>query len=182
MSLWDDEKKIVPISPSVKREVYKRSEGRCENPNCLIKDFEMKPNMGHFHHTRTPAIPPTAKTVRFYCPNCHQWYAHERKTKTVRGYFSDEKVSVIKRKDLGKHDTVDSKAIIKDLTIAQLKELAKMHKITVKGKKEEDFFATTTKAPTKSQYITAIAKNVPPTDLASSVEKMPKPEKKKMQR
>ena len=179
--VYYDEPKRVPIPPSVKREVYDRCGGRCENPECRTKDHVMQPKEGDFHHIRTPSKKPTAKTVRFYCPNCHR-KAHERKTKTVRGFFVDEKVSVLKRKDLGRHDISDSKSLLKNLTVVQLKELAKMHKVTVKGKKEEDWLGTTVKPPTKAQYITAISKKVSPKDLTSSIKKIPTPEKKKKKR
>jgi len=101
MSWFDDEKKRVPIPAGVKKEVYKRAGGKCENPKCLIKNHKMKMNDGHFHHTRAPHIKPTAKTVQFLCPNCHNWHAHERKTKTESGLFYDAKKVIVKRKKVG---------------------------------------------------------------------------------
>lgn len=99
--MFSNDKKRLPISAKVKKEVYERSGGRCENPKCLIKNHKMAMNDGHFHHTRAPHIRPTAKTVQFLCPNCHNWFAHERKTKIERGLFNDEKVVTIKRKKIG---------------------------------------------------------------------------------
>ena len=176
--VFSDKPKRVSIPSPVKTEVYERCGGKCENPDCRTPDYLMEQKEGDFHHIRNPSIKPTAKTVRFYCPNCHR-KAHERKTKTIRGFFVDEKVSVLKRKDLGKHETSDSKTIIKNLTVAQLKELAKMHKVTVRGKKEANLFGAANKAPTKSQYLTAISKKVPPKELNSSIKEIPKPEIKK---
>ena len=101
MSLWGDEKKRVPIPASVKKEVYKRAGGKCENPKCLIKKNKLKQNPGNFHHIRAPHIKPTSKTVQFLCPNCHQWHAHSRKTKTETGFLSDTKTVITKRKRVG---------------------------------------------------------------------------------
>lgn len=180
--VYYDEPKRVPIPLSVKREVYERSGGRCENPQCKIKDHVMTMKEGHFHHTRKPSIKPTAKTVQFLCPNCHTWHAHERKTKTEYGFLSESKVSIIKRKKVGKPVPTESKTLLKNLTVAQLKELAKMHKVTVRGKKEEDWYGTTVKQPTKAQYISAIARKVSPEDIKPSIKHIPITEKKKKMR
>ena len=86
-------------------------------------------------------------------------------------------------KKLGKSSPVnEAKDVLKTLTVAQLKELAKMHKVTVRGKKEQDWYGTTTKAPTKTQYITAISKKVTPEDIKSSIKNIPAPEKRKRKR
>jgi hypothetical protein len=89
-----DETGRKPIKIRVKREVYKRAKGKCEH--CKIK---LSISEGDFHHTRTPSISPTAKTVQFLCPTCHRRYGHKRKTVTHdKGYIFEEKVQVIKRK------------------------------------------------------------------------------------
>ena len=67
----------------------------------MIKKQKMKQNQGNFHHIRAPHIKPTAKTVQFLCPNCHQWHAHSRKTKTETGFLSDTKTVITKRKRVG---------------------------------------------------------------------------------
>ena len=66
MQFGFDEPRRKPIKVSVKKVVYKRAKGKCER--CGIN---MTMSQGHFHHTRTPSISPTAKTVQFLCPNCH---------------------------------------------------------------------------------------------------------------
>ena len=75
-----------------------------------------------------------------------------------------------------------AKDVLKSLTVAQLKELAKMHKVSVRGKKVEDWFDTVVKPPTKAQYISAIAKKVSREEINSSIKDIPEPEKKKKKR
>ena len=99
--MFFDEKKRLPITAKVKNEVYARSGGYCENPRCKIKDNKMKKNDGNFHHTRAPHINPTAKTVQFLCPNCHQWHGHSHSTKTSESFLGVEKEVKIKRNMVG---------------------------------------------------------------------------------
>ena len=99
--MWEEEKKRKPIRASVKNEVYERAKGYCENPNCKMKNVKMTKRRGRFHHTRAPHINPTAQTVQFLCPACHEWYGHEIKTKTESGLFVDRKVVTVKRKRVG---------------------------------------------------------------------------------
>ena len=93
-----EEKKRVPISASVKKEVYARAGGKCER--CGTK---MTMKQGHFHHTRSPYVRAHAKTIQFLCPNCHSWRGHERTTRTVRDFlFGEEKIVKVKRKKVSK--------------------------------------------------------------------------------
>jgi len=104
-SLFDEpERKTIKIK--VKREVYKRAKGRCENPRCRIK---LAFGEGDFHHTRSPSISPTAKTVQFLCPTCHRKYGHKRKTVKHIGLFDDEKEAIIKRRRVGHKKTLKKK-------------------------------------------------------------------------
>jgi len=83
-------------------------------------------------------------------------------------------------KKLGKTRPSDeAKTILKTLTVPQLKELAKMYHISVRGKKVEGFFEDTIRPPTKAQYISAIAKKVSPQDISSSIKDIPTPVKRK---
>ena len=93
----DDKPKRVPIPAKVKTEVYERAKGKCER--CKIK---MTKRQGNFHHTRTPSVRPTAKTVQFLCPNCHQWYGHKQKTRSSTSFFGPEKTRVTKRLKVAK--------------------------------------------------------------------------------
>ena len=92
-----EEKRRKPIRMSVKKKVYEQARGKCER--CGIK---MTMKQGNFHHTRSPYVSATAKTVQFLCPNCHEWYGHQRTTRTRSGFFFDEKVVSIKREKVAK--------------------------------------------------------------------------------
>ena len=101
MSLFDfDKPKRLPITAKVKNEVYARARGKCER--CSTK---MTKNQGNFHHTRTPSVRPTSKTVQFLCPNCHQWYGHKHKTRKSTSLFGTEKTRVTKRVKVAKAPT-----------------------------------------------------------------------------
>lgn len=51
-----------------------------------------------FHHTRSPSVSPSPKTVQLLCRNCHAKYGHTYKTVTHTDWFGfKEKETVIKR-------------------------------------------------------------------------------------
>lgn len=101
MSLFGfDKPKRLPITAKVKNEVYKRAKGKCER--CSTK---MTKKQGNYHHTRTPSVRPTAKTVQFLCPNCHQWYGHKHKTRKSTSLFGTEKTRITKRVKVSKVPT-----------------------------------------------------------------------------
>ena len=131
-----DEPRRKPIKVSVKREVYKRAKGRCES--CGIK---LAKSEGDFHHTRAPSISPTAKSVQFLCPTCHRKYGHKRKTVTHRGFFEDEKETIIKRK----------KAPTRKRTTTKKKSAKRK---TTKKKTTTHKKRTTKKRPTKRKKMT----------------------------
>jgi hypothetical protein len=77
--------KRATIKASVKQAVFKRANGQCEYPRCH-KDLKWGNKgkgtaKGRFHHTRTPSITPTEKTVRFVCADHHD-RLHQIKTVT----------------------------------------------------------------------------------------------------
>ena len=134
--MFSDEKKRKPIRSSVKKEVYQRARGKCER--CGIK---MKPRQGNYHHTRSPSISPTAKTVQFLCPNCHSWYGHTSKTKIERGFLSDTKVVTVKRQ--------------------RVKKVPSSSSTKSKGKSKKSTSSTKKKATSKSRKSTRKAKKAP---------------------
>ena len=154
-----DEPRRKPIKVSVKREVYKRAKGRCES--CGIK---LAMSEGDFHHTRAPSISPTAKSVQFLCPTCHRKYGHKRKTVTHRGFFEDEKETIIKRKKAptrkrtttkkksAKRKTTKKKKLTKKKTTTKRKTLKRK---TTKKKTTTHKKRTTKKRPAKRKKMTA---------------------------
>lgn len=67
----------------------------------------------------------------------------------------------------------EKKAILKTLTISQLKQLANKHHISVRGKKVEGLFEDSIRPPTKTQYISAISKKVSTEEIQSFSKKAP---------
>jgi hypothetical protein len=123
---WDDEGR-KPIKISVKRDVYKRAKGKCECCGIIL-------NMSHgdFHHTRTPKISPTAKTVQFLCPTCHRKYGHKRKVVNRDYGFFSEKEHTIKRRRAPTKTKASSKTIKRKSTTTKKKIPAKKKTTTSK--------------------------------------------------
>ena len=81
--MFSEKRKRKPIPESVKKKVFERSKGRCENPKCRKplrwKDKGTGIIKGIFHHVGDPYRTATSRTVRFLCPDCHS-LAHDFKT------------------------------------------------------------------------------------------------------
>jgi hypothetical protein len=97
-------RKRAVVRASVKQAVFERAKGKCEYRGCK-KSLQWGTKgqgtiRGVFHHTRSPSIPPTERTVRFVCPNHHE-RLHEYKTKTTSSPLTgqSEKSRVTLRKD-----------------------------------------------------------------------------------
>ena len=90
------------------------------------------------------------------------------------------------RKQLGLPEPVTEQQKVKKaldkLSMKELKYLAKVHDIRLKGKTEESLFSSTTSAPTKRQYITALSKEVTEDKIKEELANLPKPEPKKKRR
>ena len=85
-------------------------------------------------------------------------------------------------KKMGKEpEESKTKNYLKNLSLTQLKYLAKVNNISVKGRTEEDLFSTYQIAPSKTQYINALSK-LSQSKIDSDLKKMPIPEKKKKKR
>jgi len=95
-------KKRATIRAEVKKAVFERAKGQCESRNCnknLKWGSRGTGTRGIFHHTRSPSISPTEKTVRFVCPDCHS-NLHEIKTRTKNHpLIGQTKERVVVRKD-----------------------------------------------------------------------------------
>lgn len=88
--MFSEKPKRKTISINIKKKVFERSNGMCENPKCR-KPLRWGSKgagtvRGRFHHVGDPSKNATSKTVRFLCPNCHD-LAHEYKTVKKETYF-----------------------------------------------------------------------------------------------
>lgn len=92
------EEKRVSLPSKTKKEVYQRSDGKCESCG-----KPLKMNKGEFHHLRKPSVRSRPSTIQFLCPTCHRNYGHEWKTRTVHTIFGEEKKRYLVRKKVHKH-------------------------------------------------------------------------------
>ena len=91
------------VRQSVKEAVFNRAKGKCEYNGCK-KDLRWGNKgtgniKGNFHHTRSPSISPTEKTVVFVCPDHHSLLHEYKSTKEYHPFFGDQQKRKIKRKD-----------------------------------------------------------------------------------
>jgi len=86
-------------------------------------------------------------------------------------------------KKMGKQESGSAnsgvKSLLKGLPTPKLKFLAKKHKIKVKERTEEGFFQDYTLAPSKAQYVKALAKRLSEKDIESDLKEFPQKPKKK---
>ena len=163
--VWEEPRKRT-LGTRERQILWKRADGKCQACGKPITYLDMQ--VGH----KTAYSKGGSTTLRnsvCLCYTCNK----------LQG--TDSFSNFLKK--LGKSSPAnEAKDILKSLKIAQLKELAKMHGVIVRGKKDEDWYGTTTKTPTKTQYITAISKKVSLGDIKSSIKNIPAPEKKKRKR
>ena len=81
--MFTEKAKRKPIRINIKKIVFERSKGQCENPDCS-KPLKWKNNgvgtfNGRFHHVGDPYKTTTSKTIRFLCLDCHD-KAHKYRT------------------------------------------------------------------------------------------------------
>lgn len=83
-------------------------------------------------------------------------------------------------KKMGKRpEGLKIKDILKRLSVQKLKFLAKKHGVRVKGKTEEGWLGDSYVAPSKMQYVNALAKQLSERDIESSLKGFRKPIKKR---
>jgi hypothetical protein len=72
-----------------------------------------------------------------------------------------------------------TKEILKGLSLQKLKFLAKKHNVRVKGRTEESWLEEYYVAPSKTQYVNALVKQISEKEIDSSLKEIPKPTKKR---
>jgi len=163
--MWDEPRKRT-LRNRDRQILWKRAGGKCEACDKPISYLDMQ--VGH----KTAYSKGGSTSLRNSVCLCY----------TCNKLQGTDSYSVFLKK-LGKSSpSNEAKDILKTLTVAQLKELAKMHKVTVRGKKVDDWLGTTVKPPKKAQYISAISKKVSLEDINSSIKNIPAPVKKKKKR
>ena len=163
--MWEEPRKRT-LGTRDRQILWERAGGKCEACGQPVTYIEMQ--VGH----KTAYSKGGGTTLRNSACLCY-------KCNKLQGTDSWSKFF----KKLGKTSPVnEAKDILKTLKVSQLKELAKMHRVTVRGKKVEGFFEDTVRPPTKAQYISAISKKVSLQDITSSIKDIPTPVKRKKKR
>jgi len=152
MSLWDDEPRRTTPNKALKRIVYERAKGICQLCNTKVDPFDFE--IGHNRaHSKGGKL--TIRNALLLHPSCNR----------SMGAMSLKNV----RSRLGLSDPDSMKKKLRSLTLPELQVLAKKHSVKVKGKivspliswGNEDYRT----APTKQQFVNALAKVLNPEDL-----------------
>jgi hypothetical protein len=72
-----------------------------------------------------------------------------------------------------------AKKVLNNLSMAQLRYLAKGHFVKLKSKIQIGFFSDTITRPSKRRYVNALAKTLSAEDVKAKIASMPKPERRK---
>ena len=164
VNLWDESSKRT-LGIRDKQILYRNAKGKCQNPACgrSIEFDEMQ--VGH-KTAASKGGKATLKNCVCLCYRCNK----------LQG--TDSWATFLKKQGI-QPESSKTKEILKGLSMQQLKFLAQKHHIKVKGRIEEDWLETYRKPPSKTQYVTALAKVVSEKDIDSELKKIPKVEKKR---
>jgi len=164
MSLWDEEERRPKPKKALKVMVYQRDKGRCHLCKKKVEFWDCE--IGHdIAHSRGGKM--TLKNAILLCHSCNR----SMSTLSVKET----------RKALGLPETVEEKTkkLLRRLSLRELRYLAKGHRIRLKGRVSEGFFSETKLAPSKRQYVTALAKELTEAQVNREIRHMPKQERKK---
>jgi hypothetical protein len=163
---FEEEKKRSKPTQALKKMIYIRDKGVCKLCNERVDPFSFE--VGHdLAHSKGGKL--DLQNAILLCSLCN---------KSMRTLSLKQA-----RKALGiKSPENDSKKALKKLSMKELKFLAKNHRIKLKGKISEGFLSSTTLAPTKAQYVNALAKELNSEQITEEVKNVPKPEPKKKRR
>ena len=141
---FEEDKKRTKPNQALKKMIYIRDKGVCRLCSERVDPFNFE--VGHdIAHSKGGKL--NLQNAILLCSLCNK----SMRTLTLKQA----------RKALGiKSPEVDSKKALKKLSMKELKFLAKNHRIKVKGKVSEGFLSSTTLAPTKAQYVNALAKEM----------------------
>jgi hypothetical protein len=164
--MWDEPKRRRNLGIRDRQILWERAKHKCQACGKKIDYTEMQ--VGH----KTAYSKGGSTTLRNSVCLCY-------KCNKLQG--TDSWSTFLKK--LGKSTpSNEAKTILKTLTVTQLKQLAKKHNITVRGKKVEGFFDVTIKPPTKAQYVNTIARKVSIQQIKSFKKNIPAtPKRKKKQ-
>jgi hypothetical protein len=161
---WNESEKRPTPKKALKKMVYQRDKGKCRICGVKVDPFSFE--IGHnVAYSKGGKL--TLKNAILLCSTCNK----SMRTLTLKQV----------RKKLGLPESQEEKAkkALKKLNLRELKYLAKNHRIRLKSRISEGFLTTTTLAPTKRQYINALAKELTEEQISKEVRNIPKQEPKK---
>jgi len=166
--MWGDEPAKRTLGIRERQILWERAEHRCENPLCKKKLDFTEMQVGH----KTAASKGGRATLGNCVCLCY-------KCNKLQGTDSWN----VFLKKMGKQpETSKTKDMLKNLSIRELKFLAKKHRVKVKGRTEESLFSSYQKSPSKSQYVKTLAKKISEKDIDSGLKEIPPRAKKKRKR
>jgi HNH endonuclease len=163
---FEEEKKRSKPTKALKKMIYVRDKGFCRMCNEKVDPFNFE--VGHnIAHSKGGKL--DLQNAILLCSLCNK----SMRTLTLKQA----------RKALGvKSPEDESKKILNKLSMRELKFLAKNHRIKLKSKVEEGFLSSTIIAPSKRQYVNALAKDLTFEQIEKEIKNVPKPEPKKKTR
>lgn len=166
---FEEEPKRTKPTKALKKMVFLRDKGVCRVCNEKVDPFNFE--IGHdIAHSKGGKL--TLQNAILICSLCN---------KSMRTLSLKQM-----RKQLGLPEPESpldkTKKVLNKLNLKELRYLAKNQDIKLKGRVEESLFSSTTLAPTKSQYVRALAKEMNEEKINQELQNMPKAEPKKKQK
>jgi len=163
---FEEEQKRTKPTKALKKMVFLRDKGVCRVCNEKVDPFNFE--IGHdIAHSKGGKL--TLQNAILLCSLCNK----SMRTLTLKQM----------RKQLGlpepENQQDKAKKALNKLSLRELKYLAKNHDLRVKGRTEEGFLSSTTFAPTKTQYVRALAKEMDEGKIKQEIQNMPKSEPKR---
>jgi hypothetical protein len=158
MGLFDDDssrKRTLGIRD--KQILFKNANGKCENPTCNKKIGFDEMQVGH-KTAFSKGGNTTFKNSVCLCYRCNRLQG----TDSWATFLKKQGVIVANPKAEIKTQT---KASLEKMKLDELKQLAKKHDVSVKGKIIEHFFNDEQKAPTKTDYINKLTNTITEKEL-----------------
>jgi hypothetical protein len=166
--VWEDDNRKRSLGIREKKILYERANHKCESCRKEISFLEMQ--VGHKKAHSKGGIATLSNTVCI-CYMCNNLMG------------TDNWNSFLKK--MGKqpqNNGSESKNSLNNLSISQLKFLAKKFGVKAKGKTEEGLFEIRTFAPTKSVYVKLLSKKVSNEKVEKALKEYVKPIKKTKKR
>lgn len=162
--LFDDEPQKRKVPPKVlRRLVWERDQGRCRICGKEVDRWDWE--LGHDKaHSRGGRL--TLANTFVVHSSCNR----SQSTRSVRELHRMLGIAPARN---------EVKDELRKLTVFQLRQLAKSHKLPVKGRVEEGLFESRTLAPSKQKFVNALAKVVSKDEIARVAELKPEPKKRK---